>query len=491
MVFKDEALPEKEIFVDKDPLTIAVVRKAMEQQRRFLFCDPYTAYCTKKKNQNAWNQAFGVQVGTGKYKNIAFDIYNELTEREKFFVDFFQYFFIFDTFMEESGAAPFEQRLEAASAVYREPLYSEKFLDNVKVNSEVNQVPFQLFIEMQDDMFPYDERFFDPSTGKMEDAADPAAGKKIREQEQVDALLEKLRTGVVTIPEGNNAYLQQWRTSRYAGPPRLRPRLKPVSRENTDTAAADVLGGTPSSVASTASLESPARGPGVLPASPAGNSVRTGNFSPASPAPPPPGYANSPTLSLSPGYEFPITPLSPPPPPPAVNLRPDVNVRNATLGARGSYPKGPGFPVRTAGPARPGSPGFGYNATRRERNAAARQANAEKRAFLSLAQKVAPRLTAPARNALRRILTAPPTRTVFRNTGFGTGLVNQPFRNEEARRRNLQSNLDMRLNRLSEQEQPNVPARRQRIDLITLLMKSLKTGASFEDIETLYNQLFV
>lgn len=452
MVFKDEALPEKFVVCYKDPLKIAAVRRAMQKERRFLYCDPYTAYCIKKKNRELWNQAFGVKISAtrGKYYNIAFDLYDMLNSYEKFFIDFFQHRLIFYRWI-RNNTSSMERKLTEASEVYREPINTPDFLDFISRNVKETDFLFQEFKKQQEKI-----RLWNYEELEVVEDGRPARiildeGKKIKKTGDAIKLIKKLRDGVVSfempegvpVDEGNRAYVQAWTAPRrppapaLAAAPRTTRRNNGYARTLAAINAALAAGPSPANSLRTGASSrtgSPAAFPPGYTVSPA-NSVRT-SASTATPPPFPPGYGLRPENERS----------------PLVTLPPEVNVS----GRRGAWERPAAFPQIVPG-TQSNRPGFGYNATRRQRNAAA-----------------------------RAVARAAPV--VRRNTGAGIFPVNNP---NERRRGEMLSNLEMRLNRLREPGQPNRNERTRRIRKITELMQFLEQGVNMKTAQPLYNDLLL
>ncbi len=184
MIFTEDALPEELVVSYKNPLVIPEVFSAMKKQRGFLLCDPYTAYCTKKKNPELWSNAFGMKFqNRNEPYNIGFSVYSFLNDIEKFFVDFYQFAQILDTLEVRNNSSFTNTRLLEASDVYRQPINSSEFLEFIRDNVGEDDEYFKQFLKLQKNIITYD--------------------KPITNRADVYRFLNKFRALPVTIPPSN------------------------------------------------------------------------------------------------------------------------------------------------------------------------------------------------------------------------------------------------------------------------------------------------
>lgn len=163
MILTEKALPEKLVVTYRNPLQLAVVRRAFDEDRQVLLVDPYTTYCTKKKNPGMWSKAFGEKREkfdkSGEiYWDPNLDTYLLLRDVEKFFVDFCQYQLVLSKYFDltqNNRSLTVEERLLEASELYKLPFSSQKFIANMK--EVVKSEPlFHAFKEMQTNIITYD-----------------------------------------------------------------------------------------------------------------------------------------------------------------------------------------------------------------------------------------------------------------------------------------------------------------------------------------------
>ncbi len=160
MVLTEKALPEGMVVTYRDPLQLAVVRRAFDESREFLLCDPYTAYCTKKKNRLLWSEAFGVKTTPtkGTYWNGNFDSYDLLRDVEKIFIDFCQYQLVISKYLDltqnkkDSGI---EDRLKKASELYKVSIQDAKFIEEMYIVGS-SEALFEQFQTIQSFVKTYD-----------------------------------------------------------------------------------------------------------------------------------------------------------------------------------------------------------------------------------------------------------------------------------------------------------------------------------------------
>lgn len=160
MIFTEKALPEGLVVTYKDPLLLATVRRAFDESREFLLADPYTAYCTKKKNPALWSKAFGIKASPikGKYINSNFEIYEPLRDVEKLFVDFCQYQMVIGKYLDltqNSKQTSAEEYLKKASELYKVSIKDKKFLEMMSSVASGEKI-FGEFKKIQKTLITYD-----------------------------------------------------------------------------------------------------------------------------------------------------------------------------------------------------------------------------------------------------------------------------------------------------------------------------------------------
>jgi len=184
IILAETSFPEELAVTYKNPLLIPEVFSAMKKQRGFVLCDPYTAYCTKKKNPTIWSAMFGMQfLNQSAPYNIGFSVYSMLTDTEKFFVDFYQFAQILDNLELRNSTGLSNQRLMAASDVYRQPINSSDFIEFVRENVDDTDEYFKQFLKLQKKIITYD--------------------KPITTRADVYKFLNKFRSLPVSIPPTN------------------------------------------------------------------------------------------------------------------------------------------------------------------------------------------------------------------------------------------------------------------------------------------------
>lgn len=225
IILAEDSFPEELAVTYKNPLLIPEVFSAMKKQRGFILCDPYTAYCTKKKNPTLWSEMVGMQFlnRTAPY-NIGFSVYSMLTDTEKFFIDFYQFAQILDTLELRTNTGLSNQRLMAASDIYRQPINSSEFLEFIGENVDDNDEYFKQFLLLQKQITTYDT--------------------PIQNRNDVFSFLRKFRTLPIQIPpvsrpvaENNVEYLYRYENlqrevrNRRTGNPSVAPRNRPRESE--------------------------------------------------------------------------------------------------------------------------------------------------------------------------------------------------------------------------------------------------------------------
>jgi hypothetical protein len=160
MILTEKALPEGLVVTYKDPLQIAALRRAFDEDREFLLADPYTAYCTKKKNMNLWSKAFGIKASPtkGVYWNSNFDSYVLLRDVEKLYVDFCQYQMVIGKYLDltqNSTRTSVEESLKKASELYKLSIKDTKFLETLSSVASGEKI-FDEFKKIQKTLITYD-----------------------------------------------------------------------------------------------------------------------------------------------------------------------------------------------------------------------------------------------------------------------------------------------------------------------------------------------
>lgn len=160
MILTEKALPEGLVVTYKDPLQLAAVRRAFDEDREFLLADPYTAYCIKKKNLQLWSKAFGIKASPtkGTYWNSNFEIYALLRDVDKLFVDFCQYQLVLGKYLDltqNSKSSSAEDNLNKASELYKVSLKDKKFLETMS-NVGSGEAIFSEFKKIQQNLITYD-----------------------------------------------------------------------------------------------------------------------------------------------------------------------------------------------------------------------------------------------------------------------------------------------------------------------------------------------
>jgi hypothetical protein len=160
MIFTEKALPEGLIVTYKDPLLLAAVRRAFDESREFLLADPYTAYCTKKKNPGLWSKAFGIKIHPtkGVYSNSNFESYALLRDVEKLYIDFCQYQLVIGKYLDltqNSTRASTEETLKKASELYKASIKDKKFVEMMASVASGEKI-FGEFKKIQKTLITYD-----------------------------------------------------------------------------------------------------------------------------------------------------------------------------------------------------------------------------------------------------------------------------------------------------------------------------------------------
>jgi hypothetical protein len=159
LLLKEDYLPQEIIVTYKNPLLLIDVANAMKKNRGFLFADPYTTYCIKKKDPAFWHETFGARFNEGESYNVSFSVYTDLTDTEKFLVDFYQFAFLLDRLQLRNNSGLTDKKLLEASDVYRLPINSAEFVEFVKENSGLRDETFKEFLKMQKLVRTYDKPF--------------------------------------------------------------------------------------------------------------------------------------------------------------------------------------------------------------------------------------------------------------------------------------------------------------------------------------------
>ena len=150
LLLAEDSFPEGMAISYRNPLLIPEVNSAMKRKRGFLFCDPYTAYCTKKKDPELWHETFGARFDAiQKFYNVSFSVYAELNEIEKFLVDFYQFAYILERLQLRNNSGLTNEKLMEASDLYKMPINSPEFIDFIKENSGPRDELFKEFLKMQ------------------------------------------------------------------------------------------------------------------------------------------------------------------------------------------------------------------------------------------------------------------------------------------------------------------------------------------------------
>ncbi len=184
IILSEEAFPEELAIAYKNPLLIIDVITSMKKPRNFILCDPYTAYCTKKKDPGIWSNMFGMKIKNKEEPyNIGFSVYNLLSDTQKFFVDFYQFAQILENTGLTNNSSISNQRLMEASDVYNQPISSSAFLDFIMDNSDEDDLYFKQFLKLQKNIITYD--------------------KPILSKDDVYRFLNKFRSIPITIPSIN------------------------------------------------------------------------------------------------------------------------------------------------------------------------------------------------------------------------------------------------------------------------------------------------
>lgn len=160
MILTEKALPEGLVMTYKDPLQFAAVRRGFDEDREFLLADPYTAYCTKKKNLHLWSKAFGIKASPtkGTYWNTNFEVYALLRDVEKLYIDFCQYQLVLGKYLDltqNSRSSSAEDNLNKASELYKVSLKDKKFLETM-ANVGSGEAIFSEFKKIQQNLITYD-----------------------------------------------------------------------------------------------------------------------------------------------------------------------------------------------------------------------------------------------------------------------------------------------------------------------------------------------
>ena len=150
LLLAEEFFPEEMAISYRNPFVIPEVNSAMKRKRGFLFCDPYTAYCAKKKEPKVWHETFGAKFSaTGEFYNVAFSVYNELNDIEKFLVDFYQFAYILERLQLRNNSGITNVKLLQASDIYKMPINSPEFIEFIRDNSGPRDEMFKEFLKMQ------------------------------------------------------------------------------------------------------------------------------------------------------------------------------------------------------------------------------------------------------------------------------------------------------------------------------------------------------
>ena len=150
LLLAEDSFPEGMAITYRNPLLVPEVNSALKRNRGFLLCDPYTAYCTKKKEPQLWSETFGARFdATGEFYNVAFSVYSELNEIEKFLVDFYQFAFLLERLQLRNNSGLTNEKLMQASDVYKMPINAPEFVEFIKENSGPRDEMFKEFLKMQ------------------------------------------------------------------------------------------------------------------------------------------------------------------------------------------------------------------------------------------------------------------------------------------------------------------------------------------------------